>query len=82
MKNTSMLHMETANVNGYVLSGYIINKAIQTAILSVFELCEASLETQTDEDGNTKRIDTAELAHHIRIHSTDLVKFVKAAKIG
>lgn len=38
----TILHRDTANTQGRIYSGFLINKTIQAAILSMIELCELS----------------------------------------
>ena len=82
--NQAILHRDTANTGGSIYGGYLINKSIQVAILSVIELCELSVYDKQDaEIGETAAKMTAmDCTKLISLLSMDICKFVIKHNIG
>ena len=78
-----MLHRDTTHANGRIFGGYLVNRAIQVAILSIVELCELSMLGQVDTDGNAiPPMRAAETIKHVRLVSMEICKFVQPHYIG
>ena len=76
VKQTSIIHRDSAHAGGRIFGGQLLNKSIQVAILSMIELCELSLHGQKDANGAAvPLIPASESVKHIHLASTDICKF-------
>ena len=49
---TSINHRDATNMAGRIYGGFVLNKTVQVAVLSMIELCELSIKSMKDAEGN------------------------------